>query len=110
LAVEIRRLIVNEDELKQICTDFIASGDSYGLSGTMMDLKIVSDDPFEVSLMVHNTDGQQIPFDMDETHLVTALLGFCSRKGIPVSKSAKKTVKRTETGMIAFDMILQSKV
>jgi len=110
VAIEIRRLILNEEELTQICAEYIADGDVDGLNGTMMDLKIVKDDPFEISLRVHSAEGQQIPFTMGETQLVAALLSFCARKNIPISRSSKKTVKKNDKGMIIFDMVMQSSV
>ncbi|MBL6932874.1 MAG: hypothetical protein ISR45_07995 [Rhodospirillales bacterium] len=110
MAIEIRRLIVNEDELKQICTDYIASGDAQAPKGAVMSLKIEKDSPFKVSVHIQTSEGQQIPFQMDENQLVTALIGYCALKMIPVSRNAKKTVKKTDKGMIAFDMVLQSTI
>lgn len=110
MAIEIRRLIVNDDELKQICSDYVASGDTDVPRGTIMSLKISRDDPLEVSVQIQTAEGQQNPFTLGENHLVSALINYCAMKMIPVSRNAKKTVKKTDKGMIAFDMVLQSTI
>jgi len=110
LAIEIRRLIVNKDELKQICSDYTASGDSGGPQGAVTELKFFKEDPFTVLVQIRTAEDQQTPFTLDEAHLISAFIGYCTTKTIPISRTAKKTVKKTENGMIAFDMVLQSTV
>lgn len=108
MAIEIRRLIVNKDELKQISNDFIASGESDGPTGTVAELKVIKKEPISILVQIKTSDGQQTPFSLDEEQLVMAFIRYCATRAIPVSRNAKKTVNFTDKGMIAFDMVLQS--
>ena len=110
MAIEIRRLIVNKDELKQISNDFIASGESDGPTGIVVDLKVIKKDPISFLVQIKTSDDQQTPFSLDEGQLVLAFIRYCATKKIPVSRRATKTVNFTDKDMIAFDMLLQSTI
>jgi len=109
MAVEIRRLLLDLDEFRKICAADVASGDAAAPKGTVMSLDILREAPFEIVMHIQTAEGQQIPYKYDEAHVLSALIGYCIKKGMPVSRSAKKTVKLTDKGL-AFDMVLHSNV
>jgi hypothetical protein len=110
VAIEIRRLIVNKDELKHISNDFIAAGESDGPTGTVTELKVIKKDPISILVQIKTSEEPLTPFSLDEGQLVLAFIRYCATKAIPVSRSAKKTVNMTDKDMIAFDMVLQSTI
>jgi len=109
MAVEIRRLLLDIDEFRKICAAGVAAGDATAPKGTVMSLDIIREAPFEIIMHIQTAEGQQIPYKYDKVHVISALIGFCMKKGIPVSKSAKKAIKRTDKGL-AFDMVLHSDI
>ncbi|MBC8267220.1 MAG: hypothetical protein H8E36_00540 [Rhodospirillaceae bacterium] len=110
MAIEIRRLIVSKDELKQISNDFIAAGESDGPTGIVTELKVIKKDPISILVQIKTSEDPQTPFSLNEDQLILAFIRYCATKKIPVSRSAKKTVKITDKDMIAFDMLLQSTI
>lgn len=109
--IEIRRLLVGEEELKHLITKLIMSqsessdGGGVGSGGMVMDIKIIKDEPLLVQVYAQTVRGNQIAHKMDDIEVMTAIINHCISKKIPISRQSRKSVKRTKDG-VALDMVI----
>ncbi|MCW8836756.1 MAG: hypothetical protein OQJ99_10395 [Rhodospirillales bacterium] len=105
MATEVRRLIFTETETSAILSAYLATGSSTMPRGIVMDFKIVKEDPFTIRVLIQASDGRQLNEIMEEVHVTAAMINFCMQSRIPLSRKAKKRVKKLNSG-IALDMVM----
>ena len=105
--IEIRRMLINEDELKQLIVRLITAEDENdgNLPGMVMDLKITQDAPLTMQVHAQTATGHQVAKKMGEVEIMTAIIDYCLAKRIPMSRKSKKSIKRTKDG-VALDMVI----
>lgn len=101
---EVRRLVFSLEELMLLVSSFIKSTDTEIPRGKVMDFKIASETPLKVTLFVHAETGRQVVHDIGEIFISAAMIDYCMRNRIPISKRAQKSVKMLN-GQFVLDMI-----
>lgn len=76
-----------------LVSTFIKSTDTEIPRGKVMDFKIASEQPIKITLFVHAETGRQVVHDIGETFIASAMIDYCLRNRVPISKRAQKTVK-----------------
>lgn len=107
--IEYRRLLVSEDEFKDVILNYIALEEGEGNEPcvkAVWDVSIVQDTPFAVHVQYQTRDGRQATRTLDENGVTAAFIGLCLTCCIPISKISEKTVKKT-VGGIAMDMTIK---
>jgi len=108
MAVEIRRIILEEAEFTAILAGHFG-GDEDGKGGSILEFKVIQDQPIDVNIRVQSPDGRQGNYRVDEANALSALTTFCERKKIPIPRKSKKTVKKNEKGYV-FDMVMKAEL
>lgn len=103
MPTEIRRIILTMAEFQEALRRFVDSRPRMFSGARLMEARLVRDDPVEVEVLVHPTAGGQTVYTLGGPHLAAALISYCQQLGIPLSRSAAKSVRRVKTG-VALDM------
>jgi len=105
MAIEVRRMILEQSEFQAILNVYAQLNESAIPKGFVVGFEITEEDPLKAFVNVQMQTGEQIGTEIDEDAMVTALINFCIKTKIPVSRKSKKTVK-LNNGKVSFDMSL----
>ncbi len=105
MAIEIRRIILEQFEFQAVLNVFARSEESKLPQGYVIGYDITKEKPLTVFVNIQTPAGEQIGLELDEDTMVHALIHYCIETKIPVSRKSKKTVKMHD-GKISFDMSL----
>lgn len=103
--VEYRRLLVNEDEFREVLLRQLAREEGCEIIPQIYEFEIGSEDPFVVHVHYQSADGRQVDKKIDANGAISAFIGHCLTSCIPISRVSKKTIKKT-VGGIAMDMTI----
>ena len=93
------------DEQSQVLDGDVFARADIDQAGFVVGFDIEEEKPLTILMSIHKKDGEQIRIELDESAIVEALINFCIKTKVPVSRKSKKTVKFTD-GKISFDMSL----
>lgn len=110
MAVEIRRFIFDVEELKAIVDLYMRSGSSNLSAGVVVSAELITESPLTFQVCVQSNDGTQSVHELGEDHLASSIISFCLKKKIPVPRNATRTIKKSEDGNFAFDLVIQSRI
>ncbi len=103
MPTEMRRIVLTMAEFQDALKRFVESRPRMFHDARLMDCRLVRDDPVEVEVIVHPRQTNQTVYTLGGPHLAAALISYCQQQGIPLSRSAAKSVRRVRNG-IALDM------
>ncbi len=105
MAIEIRRIILERHEVQAVLNVFAQLEDSGLPNGFVVGFEVEAVTPLKILVNVQTTDGGQVNVELEEDAIVHALIHFCIKTKIPVSRKSKKTVKYSDE-KFSFDMSL----
>lgn len=105
MAIEVRRIILERHEVQAVLNVYAQLEETSFPAGFVVGFDIEEEKPLTILMSIHTKDGEQIRIELDESAIVEALINFCIKTKVPVSRKSKKTVKFTD-GKISFDMSL----
>lgn len=106
MAIEIRRIIFQPDELTSIIKRHFVPADPTVRGGTVMMVDIMAAPPLRATAHVQK-NGQTFSHHMNNDDMIGCLIEFCLKQRIPMSKSAKKSLNKNDKGIV-FDMVIQA--
>ena len=107
MAVEVRRIIMEQYEFQAVLNIHSQSGDSSLAKGFVASFNITENSPLEIGVSIRKKDGVQSYVPMGENDILSALINSCIKTKISVSQKYNKTVKFLDS-KIAFDMSLNN--
>ena len=105
MAVEVRRIILEQHEFQAVLNVYANLEDNDFPNGFVVGFEIEKEAPLEISVSLQLPNGEQLRIEIDETTIVEAIINFCIQTKIPVSRKSKKTAN-LNNGKISCDMSL----
>lgn len=106
MPTEIRRLIFTENEVMDAMTQFINTNRTSIEPGRVIAMEVGTNEPVSLNCRVQGKSGLQTEQVFDTTFLGAGLIAWCMRNKIPLARSARKSVRLTQTGKVALDITL----
>ena len=101
MPIEYRKLVFSEEELKQSITDFSSSKDTPVPKGELVTVELNEESELFVRLEYETATKDVTEISLSRDQLAAALISYCSKRRIPVPRSAQKNLK-VEKGKICL--------
>lgn len=108
MAIEIRRIIFQPDELTGIIKRNFSPTDPTVQGGVVMMVDLADEHPLQATAHIQK-EGRTLSVRLNEDDLIGCLIAFCLKHRIPMAKGARKSLNKNDKGF-AFDMVIQANV
>ena len=102
MPIEYRKLVFSEEELKQALMDFCRSNGTLLPTGELTTVELVEKPDLSVRLEYESENKDLSETSLSRDQLAAALISYCSRRRIPVPRSAQKNLKIEGTRVCLF--------
>ena len=93
MPIEYRKLVFSEEELKRALMDFCRSNGTMLQNEELTTVELLEKPDISVRLEYESTTKDLSEISLSRDQLAATLISYCSRRRIPVPRSAQKTLK-----------------